>query len=504
MDETILSFQNITKLFPGVRALDNVTMHFQKGEIHAVVGENGAGKSTLIKILAGAYQPTEGTVHVFGKTFSADSHYTPHESLAMGISVIYQEFNLIPYLSIAENIFYGRELTRGGLIDRRRMANETRSLCREMGIDLNPRTRVKDLSVAYQQIVEIVKSLSRDVKIVVMDEPTAPLTNKEIESLFGIVRKMKARGVTVLYISHRLEEVFEICDRVSVMRDGKYITTKVTKDVGIKELIGFMIGRELSQDYPLAAGSGQEVVLSVKGLTTEKIKGVSFDLHKGEILGLGGLVGSGRSETARALFGADRVKAGEITIFGKQRRIASPRDAIRYNIGLLPEDRKRQGLVIGMQVKENITYGILRALSRFGLVSASKQKKISLELKDSLKIKTPRITQITRNLSGGNQQKVVLAKWLATRCDILVFDEPTRGIDVGTKQEIYALMRELTRQGKSIIMISSEMLELVGMSDRIVIMHEGRVSGVIARDGFSQEKILEIASGTHSNGGTTR
>jgi len=504
MDETILSFENITKLFPGVRALDNVSMHFRKGEIHAIVGENGAGKSTLIKILAGAYQPTEGTIHVLGKTYSAHSHYTPHESLALGISVIYQEFNLIPYLSVTENIFYGREATKGGFIDRKQMAGETRRLCQEMGIKLNPRTKVKDLSVAYQQIVEIVKALSRDVHIVVMDEPTAPLTNKEIDSLFQLVRRMKARGVTVLYISHRLEEVFEICDRVSVMRDGKYITTRDTRDVTIKELIGFMIGRELSQDYPQAAGKGSKVVLAVDGLTTDRIENVSFALYEGEILGLGGLVGSGRTETARAIFGADRLKSGEVMVLGKTRRISSPADAIRYGIGLLPEDRKSQGLVIGMQVKENVTYGILRALSRFGLVSSAAQKRISLELKDSLNIKTPKITQITRNLSGGNQQKVVLAKWLATKCDILVFDEPTRGIDVGTKQEIYSLMRELTRQGKSIIMISSEMLELIGMSDRIVIMHEGRVNGILSKEDFSQERILEIASGTKGNGGQTR
>jgi ribose transport system ATP-binding protein len=504
MDETILSFDGITKLFPGVRALDNVTVTFRRGEIHAIVGENGAGKSTLIKILAGAHQPSAGTVSVLGKTFSAAAHYTPHESLAMGISVIYQEFNLIPYLTVAENIFYGREVTRGALVDRKKMADETRRLCHEMGIDLDPRTRVKDLSVAYQQIVEIVKSLSRDAKIVVMDEPTAPLTNKEIESLFGIVRKMKARGVTVLYISHRLEEVFEICDRVSVMRDGKYVVTKDTKDVRLRELIGYMIGRELSEDYPKAVGSTPEVVLSVRGLTTDKIRGVTFDLHKGEILGLGGLVGSGRTETVRALFGADRLGAGEIAIFGKTRRITSPRDAIAHNIGLLPEDRKRHGLVIGMQVKDNITYGILKVLSRFGLLSKSTEKKICTDLKDSLKIKTPKITQVTRNLSGGNQQKVVLAKWLATKCDILVFDEPTRGIDVGTKQEIYALMRDLTRQGKSIIMISSEMPELIGMSDRIVVMHEGRVNGILDRADYSQERILEIASGATGNGGISR
>jgi ribose transport system ATP-binding protein len=507
MTETILCFNEITKLFPGVRALDKVSMQFRAGEIHAIIGENGAGKSTLIKILAGAHQPTEGTVSVFGKTYSAHSHYTPHESLAMGVSVIYQEFNLVPYLSVAENIFFGRETTRSGFIDRKSMEKETRRLCHDMGIDLNPRTKVKDLSVAYQQIVEIVKSVSRDAKIIVMDEPTAPLTNKEIESLFGIVRRLKAKGVTVLYISHRLEEVFEVCDRVSVMRDGKYVTTRDTKDVTIRELISFMIGRELSQDYPQAAERSAEVVLSVTGLSTEKIKDVSFELHRGEILGLGGLVGSGRTETVRALFGADKTSSGEIVVFGRRSAIASPRDAIRRSIGLLPEDRKRQGLVIGMQVKENITYGILKALSRFGLISGAAQRRVSTELKESLKIKTPRITQLTRHLSGGNQQKVVLAKWLATKCDILVFDEPTRGIDVGAKQEIYALMRELTRQGKSIIMISSEMPELIGMSDRIVIMNEGRVNGVIGRESFSQEGILEIASGsraTRCNGGATR
>ena len=504
MEQAILSFNNITKIFPGVRALDDVTMEFREGEIHAIVGENGAGKSTLIKILAGAHHPSEGTIHVLGKSYSAHSHYTPHESLAMGISVIYQEFNLVPYLSVAENIFYGRETSRGGFIERKKMAEETLRLCKEMEIELDPRTKVKDLSVAYQQIVEIIKSLSRNARIVVMDEPTAPLTNKEIKSLFAIVRKMKAKGVTVLYISHRLEEVFEICDRVSVMRDGRYITTKEVGEVDIKALIGFMIGRELSQDYPDAAGKNSDVVLSVRGLTTDKIKDVSFDLHKGEILGLGGLVGSGRSETVRAIFGADRLDAGEIVISGTKCQIKSPADAIRHSIGLLPEDRKREGLIIGMQVKENITFGILRILSKFGLVSNSAQKQICMDLKDSLKIKTPKISQITRNLSGGNQQKVVLAKWLATKCEILVFDEPTRGIDVGTKQEIYSLMRDLTRQGKSIIMISSEMPELIGMSDRIVIMHEGRVNGVLSRESFSQEEILEIASGAKVNGGATR
>ncbi|MGA2477497.1 MAG: sugar ABC transporter ATP-binding protein [Spirochaetia bacterium] len=496
MSDVILGFNNISKVFPGVRALDNVSLQFHKGEIHAIVGENGAGKSTLIKILAGAYQPTEGSIEVLGRKYTYHSHYTPHDSLAMGISVIYQEFNLIPFISVAENVFYGREKAAYGIINKRFMNTETRRLCDEMGVSLDPRTKVKDLSVAYQQIVEILKSLSRDAKILVMDEPTAPLTNKEISSLFDVVRRLKAKGVTILYVSHRLEEVFEICDRVSVMRDGKYIITRNTSDITKKELIGYMIGRELSSEFPVAAGMTDEVVLSAKDLTTDKIKDVSFELHKGEILGFGGLVGSGRTETARALFGADRRKHGEIAYFGRTARIGAPSDAIRLGVGLLPEDRKRHGLILGMQLKKNITYGILKRLSRFGLLAFAKEKTICTELKNSLNIKTPRITQIMRNLSGGNQQKVVLAKWLATKCDIFIFDEPTRGIDVGAKQEIYNLMRSLTKQGKSIIMISSEMPELIGMSDRIVVMHEGRVKGVLEHGDFTQERILEMASGS--------
>ena len=494
MDNIILSFNGISKAFPGVRALDNVSMQFREGEIHAIVGENGAGKSTLIKILSGAYQPSGGTVEVLGKSFTQHSHYTPHESLGLGISVIYQEFNLIPFLTVAENIFYGKELKKGIFSDKKAMEEKTQKLCNEMGVELNPRTKVKDLSVAYQQIVEIVKSLSRDAKIVVMDEPTAPLTNKEIDSLFTIVKKLKSKNVTILYISHRLEEVFEICDRVSVMRDGRYITTHDTAKVTKKELIGDMIGRELSEDYPGGGGKQNEIALSVKGLTTEKIKDVSFDLYKGEILGFGGLVGSGRTETARALFGADEVYKGDITISGKTARISSPADSINHGIGFLPEDRKRHGVVLSMQVKENITHAILKSISRLGLVSNTAERDIAGKLKDSLNIKTPTISTVTRNLSGGNQQKVVLAKWLATQSDIFIFDEPTRGIDVGAKQEIYNLMQELTRQGKSIIMISSEMPELIGMSDRILIMNEGCVNGLLNRDEFAQETILEIAS----------
>lgn len=494
MAETILTFNHITKLFPGVCALDDVSMEFSKGEIHAIVGENGAGKSTLIKILAGAHAPTSGTINVFGREFSASSHYTPVESVKLGISVIYQEFNLIPYLTVAENVFFGREVTSGGLLRKAYMEQETRKLCTAMGVDLDPATQVKDLSVAYQQIVEIVKTLSWDAKIVVMDEPTAPLTNTEIGFLFSIVRKLKENGVTIIYISHRLEEVFEICDRVSIMRDGKYIATKSTADVTKAELIKLMIGRTLNETFRTGSHMQSDVILSVRNLSTGKLKDVSLDLHKGEILGLGGLVGSGRTETARAIFGADECTGGEILVNGARRNIRKPADAIGHGIGLLPEDRKRHGLVLGMQVKENITHSILRTITRFGLLQNRRERELAGSLKDSLRIKTPRISMKALNLSGGNQQKVVLAKWLATKSDVLLFDEPTRGIDVGAKQEIYHLMHELTKEGKAIIMISSEMPELIGMADRIVVMNEGRIGGILERAEFSQERILQIAS----------
>lgn len=494
MAETILTFNHITKLFPGVCALDDVSMEFSKGEIHAIVGENGAGKSTLIKILAGAHAPTSGTLHVLGREFTASSHYTPVESMKLGISVIYQEFNLIPYLTVAENVFYGRELTAKGLLRKKYMEDETRKLCTAMGVDLDPSTQVKDLSVAYQQIVEIVKTLSWEAKIVVMDEPTAPLTNTEIGFLFSIVKKLKEKGVTILYISHRLEEVFEICDRVSVMRDGKYIATEETEHVSKADLIRLMIGRTLNETFRTESHRLSDVMLSVRNLTTDKLKDISFNVYHGEILGLGGLVGSGRTETARAIFGADPLIAGEIYLGSKKVSIRKPSDAIAHGLGLLPEDRKRHGVILGMQVKENISHSILRSLTRFGMLQNKRERELASGLKDSLRIKTPRISMKALNLSGGNQQKVVLAKWLATQSDVLLFDEPTRGIDVGAKQEIYSLMHNLTKEGKSIIMISSEMPELIGMSDRIVVMNEGRLGGILEKEEFSQERILQIAS----------
>lgn len=489
---TALKMNNITKVFPGVVALDKVSMDFREGTVHAIVGENGAGKSTLIKILTGAHTPTEGTVELFGETHD---HFTPREALEKGIAAIYQELILVPYLTVAENIFYGREKTKGIFLNKSEMNQQTRELCREMGVEIDPRARVKDLGVAYQQIVEIVKAVSQNARILVMDEPSAPLTTHEIEAMFNVVRKLKQKGVTVLYISHRLEEIFEICDYVSIMRDGRYITTAKTGEISKKEIIAHMVGRELGETFPGGAGAGNEIVLEVSNLSTEIIKDVSFVLKKGEILGFGGLVGAGRTETAMALFGADPINSGKLKLMGKPVTINSPRDAIQKGIGLIPEDRKKFGLVLSMQVKDNITYCILDRISRVSWINTRKENSIAEKLKQDLTIKTPTMKQTTKNLSGGNQQKVVLAKWLARNCDILIFDEPTRGIDVGAKQEIYNLMKELTEQGKSIIMISSEMPELIGMSDRIIVMHEGKIAGELARRDYSQSRILEIASG---------
>jgi ribose transport system ATP-binding protein len=494
---TILRMKNITKVFPGVIALDNICLDFEEGEVHAIVGENGAGKSTLIKILTGAHTPSEGIIELYGEDYS---HFTPHEAMGKGIAAIYQEFILVPYLTVAENIFFGKEKEKGIFLNKAEMNQMTQELCQEMGVDVNPRTQVKNLGVAYQQIVEIVKAVSQNAKILVMDEPSAPLTTKEIGAMFNIVRKLKEKGVTIIYISHRLEEIFEICDRISIMRDGKYVITKNVSEITKKEIISHMVGRELGENFPGGVGCTDEVVLEVQNITNEKIKDVSFKLRKGEILGFGGLVGAGRTETAMAIFGEDPIEDGRILLKGKPLKIKSPQHAIAKGIGLIPEDRKRHGLVLSLSVKENITLSILKKISKGLFIDSQKNQDIAKSYKESLRIKTPNLKQRARNLSGGNQQKVVLGKWLATKCDVLIFDEPTRGIDVGAKQEIYNLMNELSKNGKSIIMISSEMPELIGMSDRIIVMHEGRINGELTPEEYSQERILEIASGDKYGG----
>ena len=419
---------------------------------------------------------------------------TPLMGQKAGLSMVFQELNLIPYLTVAENIFFGREIQKFGMRNIKKMEIMAQELCDEMGIEVDVNTRVRDLGIAYQQIVEIMKAVSKNAKFIIMDEPTAPLTLKETDIFFKIVRSLRKKGVTIIFISHRLEEVFELCDRVTVFCDGKYMVTKAVKDVTKKQLIAYMVGRELTEDYPGTQGKTGEICLEVSGITNGRVKEASFTLRRGEIVGIGGLVGAGRTELARILYGADRYVGGKMVLNGKPYMPKSPKDALRKGIGLIPEDRKQQGLVLGFSVEDNTAYSSLERLSKGIVVQNGKTARLAEEYIEGLRIKTPDKDQLVKRLSGGNQQKVVIARILATKCDILIFDEPTRGIDVGAKQEIYALMASLADQGKSIIMISSEMPELIGMSDRMLIMNNGKIVGELKKEEFTQERILEIAS----------
>ena len=493
MQDTILEVKDLSKYYAGVKALDGVSLSFRRGEVHALAGENGAGKSTLIKAITGAIEPTAGTIILEGESFSK---LTPIEAIEKGIAAIYQEFTLIPYLTVAENIYFGKEISNRGFVDRKAMNAKVSELLEDMGIELDPTAYVRDLGIAYQQIVEIVKAVAANSKILIMDEPTAPLTNKETEMLFQIIGKLRQREVTIIYISHRLDEIFRVCDRVSVMRDGKYICTEDTASISVHQLVAHMVGRELGEDYPQRTKPLGDVVLDVSDLHSARVNGVSFQLHRGEILGFGGLVGAGRTEVMQALFGADKITGGTVSVNGKKVTVKSPSMALDEGIGLIPEDRKNQGVLLGLSVRQNVTFSSLKQAMVGWFVSDKKDIAIANEYTEKLRIKTPSVNQLVKNLSGGNQQKVVLAKALATKCDIIIFDEPTRGIDVGAKQEIYNLMRQLVdEEGKSIIMVSSEMPELIGMSDRILVMRHGRIVGEIPKEDYSQELILEYASG---------
>ena len=493
MAETLLKVQHITKRFPGVLALDDVSMEFEKGEVHAICGENGAGKSTLIKILTGAYTPTSGTIEWEGKTYES---FTPKQAMDLGITTIYQEFNLVPFLSVAENVFFGRELQNGIFLNKAEMQRRTVDLAREMDIDVDPKARIKDLGVAYSQITEILKAISHDTKILIMDEPSAPLSNREIEAMFGIIRKLKAKGVTIVYISHRMDEIFEICDRVTVMRDGQYVNTVDTAETTIDQVVQMMVGRVIYEEPKTQSNvpEGAPIVFEAEELVSKDVKGVSFNLKKGEILGFAGLMGAGRTETARLICGADPRHGGTIRINGKEVRINSPRDAVAAGIGYLSEDRKRYGLCLGLSVADNTVLASLDQFSKVAFVDDRKIEGVSHEYVKKVRTKTPSVKSKVRSLSGGNQQKVVLSKWLLNNCDILIFDEPTRGIDVGAKSEIYKLMHQLADDGKSIIMISSEMPELLRMSDRIVVMCEGRKTGELDIAEATQEKIMTLAT----------
>lgn len=489
----ILSLRGITKSFPGVKALDGINLDFYEGEVHSLCGENGAGKSTLMKILTGVYSLDEGEIYISGVK---ENIRNPLDALNKGLSIIFQEFNLVDALSIAENIFMGRLSNKKGTwVSWKDINARAKELMLRVGYDIDPTTLVKDLSVAEKQMVEIAKALSYNSKIIIMDEPSATLTTKEVEKLIQIINDLRKDGVTVIYISHKLEEVMEISDRVSVLRDGKIISTHdvevLTKDMIVEN----MVGRTVEQNYPKRPSAPKEeaeVVLEVKNLTRKGVfEDISFQLRKGEVLGFAGLVGAGRTEIVRAIFGADKLTDGEVLIKGHPVHIKDPAKAIQSGLALLTEDRKQQGLHLDMPLSKNVSCVNLKAVTHNGFVSRAEEKQVCNEYIEKLAIKTPSSEQKALNLSGGNQQKVVLAKWLYADSDIIILDEPTRGIDVGAKMEIYNLMNQLIAEGKSIIMISSEMPELMGMSDRVVVIYEGRMKGTLIGEEINAERIMQ-------------
>ncbi len=493
-DAPVLEMRHIRKTFPGVVALDDVDFDLRRGEVHILLGENGAGKSTLMKILSGAYQKSAGQIILDGAEVEIKN---PRHAQTLGISTIYQEFNLIPHLSVGENIFLGREPARlPGLIDQRTIFQEATRALSALGLTLSPRKLVKELRVAEQQMVEVAKALSLDARIVIMDEPTAALTEHEIGELFATIRRLKDKGRSIIYISHRMEELFEIGDRVTVLRDGRSVGTYDVRGMNKSELIRLMVNRELTELFPKEKAPRGQEVLRVEGLATKGgLTDISFSLHKGEVLGIAGLLGAGRTELARAIFGLDKISTGTIYLNGESQKIDSPRRAINFGIGFLTEDRKSQGLVLPLSVKANLCLSSVDKFSKWGIMDTKEERQAAGRYVKELRIKTPSIDQKVVFLSGGNQQKVVLSKWLCSQAEVFIFDEPTRGIDVGAKAEIYQLMNRLTASGVAIIMISSELLEVLGMSDRILVMRGGRITGEFSAEDATQERILQCALG---------
>lgn len=496
MSETFLQMSHITKRFPGVLALSNVDFTLRKGEVHALLGENGAGKSTLMKILSGVYQPDEGDIIFEGQPVSFAN---PLSAQNVGITIIHQEFNLFPELTVEDNIFIGREFCKNNRwrLDEKQQRQAAIDILQKLNLNISPDTLVADLTVAQQQMVEIAKAISVNAKILIMDEPTAALTETEIDSLFRVTRLLKEQGTGIVYISHRLEELALIADRATVMRDGQFIATVDYDSVKISDLIAMMVGRDLGNIYPRREPQPQsKPVLEVSGLTRKGVlNNIDFTLHQGEILGFAGLMGAGRTELARAIFGADPIDSGTIKLNGKETVIKDIPDAIQQGISYLTEDRKKEGLALGLSVERNIMLGNYPEYSnRYGNVDSKRCQQTSEEQVKALRIKTPHLEQAALNLSGGNQQKIIIARWVCKDTDILIFDEPTRGIDVGAKLEIYELMNRLVAKGKSIIMISSELPEVLGMCDRILVMRNGRITGELASDDATQEKIMQYAT----------
>ena len=494
MADAILTMEEIDKSFPGVHALDHVHFDVRCGEVHALMGENGAGKSTLMKVLTGIYSKDSGTITYEGREVAFNN---TREAQDAGIVIVHQELNMVGDLTVAQNIFIGREFMKGFKIDDRKMIEESKKLFDELHIEINPRDKMSDLTVGKQQMCEIAKAISHQAKVIIFDEPSAALTEKEIEDLFAIIRDLREKGLAIVYISHRMDEIKVITDRVTVMRDGGYVGTLITKDCTKEDIINMMVGRVIYEDPKTESKVPKDapVVLKVEHLNAGRmVQDVSFELRKGEILGFSGLMGAGRTETARALFGADPKTSGDIYVNGKKVTINSPQDAVKNGIGYLSEDRKRYGIVVQKTITENSTLASLENYMSGIFINKAEEKKISEHFIQELSTKTPSADQLVVNLSGGNQQKVVIAKWLVRNCDILIFDEPTRGIDVGAKNEIYKLMNKLAAEGKSIIMISSEMTEILRMSDRIVVMCEGKKTGELDISEATQEKIMDKAT----------
>ena len=489
----ILEMKGITKRFPGVLALDHVDLTVYPGQVLALVGENGAGKSTLMKVLSGVHQMDEGEILMEGKSVKIEN---PLASQLMGISIIYQELSVLDNMNIAENIFLGREKRSGRVfVDKKAMHAEARRLLDEVGLDVDTHTMAGELSTAQKQMIEVAKALSFNSKIIIMDEPTSSLTETETDILFGIIRKLREKGVAIVFISHKLAEIFAITDEVAILRDGVSAGRMVTAGCTENDIIKAMVGRDVDDLYPKQDAAIGDVILEVKGLSTKGfLKDINFKLRTGEILGFAGLVGAGRSEVMRAVFGIDPKETGEIYIKGNKVDIKTPKDALQHGMGFVPEDRKLQGLVLGMSVGKNTTLAALKAVAnKAGFINHKQEKDMADKFVKALEVKTPSNDQLVKNLSGGNQQKVVIAKWLANNPDILILDEPTRGIDVGAKKEIHQLMSDLANQGVAIIMISSELPEVLGMSDRVVVMHEGRIKGELDRAEADQVSIMKMA-----------
>jgi ribose transport system ATP-binding protein len=486
-----IRIENLSKEYPGVVALKAVSLEIRPGEVHAIVGENGAGKSTLIKSLAGAIEPSGGTITVDGEQFDK---LTPALARRLGIAVIYQEFTLVPNLSAVDNVFLGEYPSRGPVLNRKVMDERAAELFSRLGVHIEPRRLVSTLTTGFQQIVEMAKALSKDARLLIMDEPSAPLTASEVGAMYLVIDALKREGMTIIYISHRMDEIFRLADRISVLRDGALVTTMNAADTSRGETIRLMVGRELSDNYPARDFEHGEVSLVVDDLTGNGVQNISFQARKGEILGFAGLIGAGRTELMELLFGSKKIESGRISLHGKDVVSHSPIEAIAHGIALVPEDRKRHGVVLDFSIRANITLPLIKSMSKFGVVPRRRESRMADEYMKTLRIKAPGMTQRVNNLSGGNQQKVVLAKWLATEPEVLIFDEPTRGIDIGARHEIYLLMNDLARHGKTILMVSSDMEELIGMSDRVVVLCEGRQQGILEKQQITQETIMAMAA----------